>query len=206
MPKGTFRTWNLGWVGLCRVVASFFSALGSGSPSPVEVAPAGLYLVVASFFSAPGSGSPSPVEVAPAGLCRVVASFFSAPGSGSPSPVEVAPAGLCRAVASFFSAPGSVSPSPVEVAPAGLCRVASSCLHGPRQWFPVPCGGCPRRPLSRRILSSRPHPRPCLGLLGGCSRPRRCLDSSSLAKGSFSALASIFRLGWLGFVWIFLLR
>ena len=49
------------------------------------------------FFSAPGSGSPSPVEVAPAGLGRVVASFFfSATGSGSPSPVEVAPAGLCR--------------------------------------------------------------------------------------------------------------
>ena len=56
-----------------------------------------------SFFSAPGSGSPSPMEVAPAGLCRVVASFFSAPGSGSPSPVEVAPAGLCRVVASFFT-------------------------------------------------------------------------------------------------------
>jgi len=33
--------------------------------------------VVASVFSAPGSGSPSPVEVAPAGLCRVVATFFS---------------------------------------------------------------------------------------------------------------------------------
>ena len=50
----------------------------------VEVAPAGLCRVVASVFSAPGSGSPSPVEVAPAGLCRVVASVFSAPGSGSP--------------------------------------------------------------------------------------------------------------------------
>ena len=38
------------------------------------------------FFSAPGSGSPSPVEVAPAGLCRVVASFFfTAPGSGFPA-------------------------------------------------------------------------------------------------------------------------
>ena len=78
------------------------------------------------FFSAPGSGSPSPVEVAPAGLCRVVASFFSAPGSGSPSPVEVAPAGLCRVVASFFSAPGSGSPSPVEVAPPA--SVASSLV------------------------------------------------------------------------------
>ena len=44
----------------------------------VKVAPAGLGRVVASFFSAPGSGSPSPVEVAPAGLGlgRVVA-FFS---------------------------------------------------------------------------------------------------------------------------------
>ena len=59
----------------------------------VEVAPAGLCRVVASVFSAPGSGSPSPVEVAPAGLCRVVASFFSAPGIGSPSPLEVSPDG-----------------------------------------------------------------------------------------------------------------
>ena len=37
----------------------------------MEVAPAGLSRVVASVFSAPGSGSPSPVEVAPAGLCHV---------------------------------------------------------------------------------------------------------------------------------------
>ena len=65
------------------------------------------FLEVGFPYDVPGSGSPSPVEVAPAGLCRVVASFFSAPGSGSPSPVEVAPAGLCRVVASLFSAPGS---------------------------------------------------------------------------------------------------
>ena len=46
---------------------------------------AGLCRVVASFFSAPGSGSPSPVEVAPAGLCRV-ASVFSRPLGRLPPP------------------------------------------------------------------------------------------------------------------------
>merc|ERR1711884_786670 len=143
------------------------------------------------FFSAPGSGSPSPVEVAPAGLCRVVASILLGPRQWLPVPCggcplwplsrcrlhssrpqAVAPRPLWRlpppaSVASsppFFTAPGSGSPSPVEVAHAGLCRVVASVLHGPRQWLPVPCGGCPRRPLSRRRLhSSRPQtvaPRP----------------------------------------------
>merc|ERR1711884_554197 len=140
-------------------------------------------------FSAPGSGSPSPVEVAPAGLCPVASCFLGprqwlpVPCGGCPRqplsrrlhssrPQAVAPRPLWRvpppaSVASsppFFTAPGSGSPSPVEVAPAGLCRVVASILHGPRQWLPVPCGGCPRRPLSRRRTnSSRPQavaPRP----------------------------------------------
>merc|ERR1711884_66097 len=165
--------------GLCGVVASSFTAPGSGSPAPVEVAPAGLSRVVASFFSAPGSGSPAPVEVAPAGLCRVVEPILHGPRQWLPGPCggcprrplsrrrtnssrpqAVAPRPLWRlpppaSVASsnqFFTAPGSGSPAPVEVAPAGLCRVVEPILHGPRQWLPVPCGGCPRRPLSRRRL------------------------------------------------------
>ena len=52
----------------------FFTAPGSGSPSPVEVAPAGLCRVVASILLGP--------RQCPAGLCRV-ASVFKAPGSGS---------------------------------------------------------------------------------------------------------------------------
>ena len=51
----------------------------------VKVASAGLRRVVASVFSAPGSGSPSPVEVAPAGLCRVVF-FFRRPLSRASPP------------------------------------------------------------------------------------------------------------------------
>merc|ERR1712024_200446 len=43
-------------------------------------------------------------------------------------------------------------------------------LLGPRQWLPDPCGGCPRRPLSRpRLLLLGPRqwlPIPC----GGCPR------------------------------------
>ena len=55
---------------------------------------------------------------------------------------------------------------------------------GPRQWLPVPCGGCPRRPLSHRLcllsVFSAVGPRqwfpvPC----GGCPHrplsPRRLL-------------------------------
>ena len=120
-------------------------------------------------------------------LCAICAQVV-APELLVPSPKELAPAGLCRvaSVCSPFSRPQAVAPRPlwtVEVAPAGLCRVAS-CLHGPRQWLPVPCGGCPRRPLSRRLLSSRPqvaapYPRPFLGFFGG---HRAGLDSSSSAQ------------------------
>ena len=81
------------------------------APRPLWRLPPPAFVASPLVFTAPGSGSPSPVEVAPAGLCRVVASVFSAPGSGSPSPVEVAPAGLRRVVASVFSAPGSDSPA-----------------------------------------------------------------------------------------------
>ena len=59
-----------------------------------------------------------------------------------------------------------------NVAPSGLCR--RLLLLGPRQWLPVPCGGCPRRPLSRRrlrLLGPRQWlPVPC----GGC--PYRPID------------------------------
>merc|ERR1712077_171021 len=87
-------------------------------------------------------------------------SVFSAPGSGSPSPVEVTPAGLCR-VASVFSPssrPQAVAPRPLwRLPPPAFVASPPSSLRllGPRQWLPVPCGGCPRRPLSRhlRLLS-----------------------------------------------------
>merc|ERR1711884_793203 len=166
------------------------------------------------FFSAPGSGSPSPVEVAPAGLCRVVASILLGPRQWLPVPCggcplwplsrcrlhssrpqAVAPRPLWRlptpaSVASsppFFTAPGSGSPSPVEVAHAGLCRVVASILHSPRQWLPDPCGGCPRRPLLRRrlhLLGPRQWlPVPC----GGC--PRRPLSRRRLHSSRPQAVA-----------------
>ena len=71
-----------------------------------------------------GSGSPSPVEVAPAGLCCVVASFFSAPGSGSPSPVEVAPAGLCRV--DLASASWEVAPAGLDSSSSAKCSPFSA--------------------------------------------------------------------------------
>merc|ERR1711884_241256 len=86
----------------------------------------------------------------------------SRPQAVAPRPLWRLPPPASVASSLVFTAPGSGSPSPMEVAPAGLCRVVS-CLHGPRQWLPVPCGGCPRRPLSRRLLSSQPQavaPRP----------------------------------------------
>ena len=62
-----------------------------------------------------------------------------------------------------------------ECAPADLCRHR---LLGTRQWLPVPCGGCPRRPLSRRrlrLLGPRQWlPIPC----GGC--PRRPMSRRRL--------------------------
>ena len=76
----------------------------------------------------------------------------------------------------------------MEVAPAGLCRVVASILLGPRQWLPVTCGGCPRRPLSRRRLhSSRP---------GSGHRPSDDIDSSTWAYDVRGSLReSIFGLG-----------
>ena len=54
------------------------------------------------FFTAPGSGSPSPVEVAPAGLCRVVASILHGPRQWLPVPCGGCPLRPFR-VASIFS-------------------------------------------------------------------------------------------------------
>ena len=75
---------------------------------------------------------------------------------------------------SYSSRRQAVAPRPCGGCPRRPLSRRRLLLLGPRQWLPVPCGGCPRRPLSRRrllLLSPRQWlPVPC----GGC--PRRPLS------------------------------
>ena len=67
-----------------------------------------------SLFSAPGSGSPSPVRVAPAGLCRVVCVFSP---SSRPQAVASRPLWRFPPPASVASSPPSSRPQAVAPRP-----------------------------------------------------------------------------------------